>query len=239
MTAITRVYASNDASNFYARLDNASGSVSVYNTSPYFAVMLYAQDFDHSSSLYATSTGFYGGALDHSVNYLFARWGNSNTYSMFSANASGGWTWETNLSLQAPQWDTATGRVELDVPLSHMASSSAATADWSYIDMEMAYDNNGTWQGDDMLGLHCEMASAGQAWLYGSTLGHGIASLTANASRYSPGTGVTVNGEVLNPRAVSEDNETLTLAFTHDGATAAPDETAQSRWPQGRWRTTH
>jgi GH15 family glucan-1,4-alpha-glucosidase len=226
MTTIARVYASNDANNLYLRVDNASGSLSAYNTSPYFAVMVYAQDFNHSSSLNSTTKGFYGGTLDHPMNYLFARWSNSSTYSMFSANSSGGWTFDSNLSAQAPQWDTATGRAELEVPLADMASSTAAAGDWSYLDIEMAYDNNGTWQDDDILGLHYEIASAGQTWLYGSTLGHEISSLTTNLSRYSPGTAVTITGEVLNPQAVSEDNETLTLAFTHDGVTAAPDETA-------------
>ncbi|MGH9105170.1 MAG: hypothetical protein ACRDZX_04910 [Acidimicrobiales bacterium] len=160
------------------------------------------------------------------MNYLFAGWSNSSTYSMFSANSSGGWTFDSNLSTQAPRWDTATGRAELEVPLGDMANSSAAAGDWSYMNVEMAYDNNGTWQDDDVLGLHYEIASAGQAWLYGNTLGDEIARLTTDASRYSPGTAVTITGEVLNPQAVSEDNETLTLAFNHDGATAAPDQSA-------------
>jgi GH15 family glucan-1,4-alpha-glucosidase len=227
MTTIARVYASNDANNFYLRVDNSSGSSSNYNTAPYFAVLLYAQDFNHSSSLYTTSTGFYGGTLDHAMNYLFARWSNSNTYSMFSANSSGGWTWDSNLSVQAPQWDPTTGRIELELPISDMASSGSASAgSWAYVDVELAYDNNGTWQDDDIMGLHYEIAGSGQAWLYGSTLGHEIASLTTNAARYSPGSGVTITGEILNPQAVTESNQTLTLSFTHDGVSAAPNETA-------------
>jgi GH15 family glucan-1,4-alpha-glucosidase len=225
MTSIARVYAANDSTNLYLRVDNASGSLSAYDTSPEFAILVYAQDFDHSGSLYSTTTGFYGGTLDHPMNYLFARWSDSSTYSMFSANSSGGWTWDTNLSAQAPQWDTTTGRIELEVPLSDMASSSAAAGDWSYLDVDMVLDNSGTWQDDDIMGLHYEIASSGQAWLYGSTLGHEIESLTTNASRYSPGTDVTINADVVNPQAVTEDNETLTLAFTHDGATVGSDET--------------
>lgn len=226
MTSIARVYTANDSNNLYVRVDNASGALSSYNTSPYFGVLVYAQDFDHSSSLYTSTTGYYGGTLDHPMNYLFARWSNSDTYSMFSANASGGWTFDTNLSTQAPQWDTATGRVELEVPLSDMASSSAAPGDWSYLDVEMAYDNNGSWQDDDILGLHYEIASSTSEWLYGNTLGHEIESLTTNASRYSPGTAVTISAYVVNPQAVTEDNETLTLAFTHDGVTVGSDETS-------------
>ncbi len=227
MTTITHVYAANDANSLYMRVDNASGALSAYNTQPEFAILLYAQDFNHSGSIYSTSTGFYGGTLDHPMNYLFARWSNSSTYSMFSANSSGGWSWDANLSTQAPQWDTATGRIEFEVPISDMASSGSASAgSWSYLDVDMVLDNNGTWQDDDVMGLHYEIASSTQAWLYGNTLGHEIASLTTNASRYSPGTAVTINADIVNPQAVTENNETLTLAFTHDGAAVGSDQTA-------------
>lgn len=227
MTSVTRVYASNDTSNLYVRVDNASGALSAYNTSPYFAVMVYAQDFNHSGSLSSTTKGFYGGTLDHPMNYLFARWSDSSTYSMFSANSSGGWTWDTNLSTQAPQWDTATGRAELEVPTTDMASSgSAGAGSWSYLDVEMAYDNSGTWRDDDITGLHYKIASSGQAWLYGSTLGHEVTNVTTNGSRYSPGTNVVINANVLNPQAVTENNETLTLSFTHNGVAVGSNQTA-------------
>ena len=38
MTSIKRVYVSNDSTNLYVRVDNASGSLSAYNTSPDFAI---------------------------------------------------------------------------------------------------------------------------------------------------------------------------------------------------------
>ncbi len=229
MTSIRRSYLANDTSNLYVRVDNASGALSAYNTSPEFAMMVYAQDFNHSTSLSSTSTGMYGGTLDHPMNYLFARWSNSSTFSMFTANSSGGWTFDQNLSIQAPQWDTATGRWELEIPLADMASSgSAAAGSWSYLDVEMAYDNptTGSWQDDSIQGLHYEIASSGNAWLYGNTLGHEITSLTTNASRYSPGTAVTINADVVNPQVVTESNQTLTLSFTHDGASVGSDQTA-------------
>ena len=125
------------------------------NTAPDFAVLVYAQDFNHSGSIYSTSTGFYGGTLDHPMNYLFARWSDSTTYSMFSANSSGGWTWDSNLSTQAPQWDTATGRIELEIPITNITSSgSAAAGSWSYMDVETAYDNSGTWTDDDITDVY-------------------------------------------------------------------------------------
>jgi hypothetical protein len=222
MTNIKRVYAANGSANLYLRVDNASGALSAYNTAPDFAVLIYAQDFNHSGSLKATTRGFYGGRLDHPMNYLFARWSNGTTYSMFSANSRGGWTWDKNLGTPAPQWDTAAGRIEMEIPLSNMASSRAAAGDWSYIDVDMALDNSGTWRDDDIIGLHYKIAGPGGPWQYGSTLGNEIESLTTNASRYSPGTDVTIDADVLNPQAVNEENETLTLAFNHDGVAVGP-----------------
>ncbi len=227
MTSVKRVYAANDATNLYIRDDNASGALSAYNTAPDFAVLVYAQDFNHSGSIYSTSTGFYGGTLDHPMNYLFARWSDSTTYSMFSANSSGGWTWDSNLSTQAPQWDTATGRIELEIPITNITSSgSAAAGSWSYMDVETAYDNSGTWTDDDITGIHYEIANSTSTWQYGSTLGHEIESLTTNAARYSPSTNVTINTNVVNPQAVSESGETLTLTFTHNGVAVGSPLTA-------------
>src|SRR5262249_34373399 len=77
MTAIRRVYLANDSNNLYVRIDNASGALSAYNTAPEFATLIYAQDFNHSATVPSTSTGFYGGTLDHPMNYLFARWSDS------------------------------------------------------------------------------------------------------------------------------------------------------------------
>jgi GH15 family glucan-1,4-alpha-glucosidase len=219
MTSIKRVYLANDTSNLYVRVDNASGALSAYNTAPEFAMLVYAQDFNHSGSLYSTSTGYFGGTLDHPMNYLFARWSNSATFSMFSANSSGGWTWDSNLSSLAPQWDTTTGRYELEIPTTDMASSGTASAgSWSYLDVETALNTTGsTWTDDDITGLHYEIASSSSTWQYGSTAGHEIESLTTNASRYSPSTNVTVNANIVNPQAVTETGETLSLVATHDG----------------------
>ncbi|MCU1489752.1 MAG: hypothetical protein JWM85_1157, partial [Acidimicrobiaceae bacterium] len=145
MTTIRRAYISNDSSNLYLRADNASGSLSGYSASPEFAMMIYGQDFEHSSSLNSTTTGYFGGTLDHPMNYLFARWSDSTTYSEFEVNSSGGWTFVTNLSTQAPQWDTTTGRWELELPTADMSSSGTPAAGaYSYLYVEMAYDNPST-----------------------------------------------------------------------------------------------
>ncbi len=161
-TTIKRIYAANDSRDLYLRVDNSSGALAVYNTSPGPEVLIYAQDFDHSRSLKATSAGLYGGTLDHPMNYLFARSSATATYSMFKVGSAGGWALVKNLSTPAPRWDAATGRIELEIPLSDMASSAAAAGDWSYMDIQTALDGSGTGHDADTVGLHYEIArSAG------------------------------------------------------------------------------
>jgi hypothetical protein len=170
MTDLRDVYISNDANNIYVRVDNDSGAFSAFNASPKFALLVYAQDFNHGSGT-SSSTGEYGRTLDHPMNYLVGRWSDSNTFSKFSAGSSG-WTSTGTISSIAPQWDTATGRIEADVPISAVASSgSAATGSYAYLDVELAYQNpsTGTWQDDDLGAIHYQLTGSGTSWLYGNT----------------------------------------------------------------------
>lgn len=171
MTDIRDVYISNDASNIYVRVDNDSGAFSGYNTTPKFALLVYAQDFNHSGSLASLSTGEYGRTLDHPMNYLAGRWSDSTSFATFTAGSSG-WNLRSDLSSIAPQWDTATGRIEAAIPISAFASGGTAPiGSWAYLDIELAYQNpsTGVWQDDDLGALHYQLTGSGTAWLYGNT----------------------------------------------------------------------
>ncbi len=171
MTDIRDVYLTNDASNIYVRVDNDSGAFSAYNTAPKFALIVYAQDFNHSGSLTSRTTGEFGRTLDHPMNYMVGRWSDSTNYSTFTAGTSA-WTFNSNLTSIAPQWDTATGRIEAAIPISSLASGgSAATGSYAYLDVELAYLNpsTGTWTDDDLGAIHYQLTGSGTAWLYGNT----------------------------------------------------------------------
>jgi hypothetical protein len=171
MTDIRDVYISNDANNIYVRVDNDSGAFSAYNTTPKFALLVYAQDFNHSSSLTGRSTGEYGRALDHPMNYMVGRWSDSNTFATFSASTSG-WTAGSNIGSIAPQWDTSKGRIEAAIPISALASGGTApTGSYAYLDIELAYQNptTGVWDDDDLGAVHYRLTGSGTAWLYGNT----------------------------------------------------------------------
>ena len=170
MTNIGDVYISNDASDIYVRVDNSSGAFSAYGATPKFALLVYAQDFNHSTSLTSTTSGEYGRTLDHAMNYMVGRWSDSTAYTAFTAGSSG-WTSSSTLSSIAPQWDTSTGRVEAAIPISALASGgSAATGSWSYLDIELAYQNptTGTWDDDDLGAVHYQLASSTSTTLYGN-----------------------------------------------------------------------
>ena len=236
MSDVRRVYVSNDATNLYVRIDNASGSLSGYSTAPKFAIEVYAQDFNHSGSLTSRTTGQYGRTLDHPMNYLAARWSDSSTFSTFAAGSSS-WNWTTNLGSIAPQWDTTTGRAEAAIPISSLASSgSAAAGSWSNLDIGFAYQNptTGTWTDDDLVAVNYRLTGSGTAWLYGNTLGKEISSLTTDKARYATTDTVNVTGRVVNTQAVAQTSATLTLHYTHLGATVGTDQTASVNLAAGQ-----
>lgn len=239
MTDIRRVYVSNDANYIYVRVDNASGSLSGFNTAPKFALLVYAQDFNHSGSLASRSAGEYGGALDHPMNYMVGRWSDSSTFSQFNASSSG-WNWDQNYSSIAPQWDTSTGRIEAKIPISAFASGGTApTGSWSYMDIGLAYQNpsSGVWSDDDFVGLHYELLGSSTAWLYGNTLGHEILSVATDKSRYSTSDTVHVNVNVVNPQVTALSGATLKLHYAHLGSTVGSDQTSTVSLAAGQQST--
>jgi len=135
------------------------------------AVLVYAQDFNHSARSIPRATGFYGGTLDHPMNYLFARWSDSTTYSMFSANSSGG------LDLGFQPFNTSTTMGHGDGPNRARDDRSptsrvreAGGGSWSYMDVETAYDNSA--RGQTTTSQEFTTRSLIQLRLaYGSTLG--------------------------------------------------------------------
>lgn len=219
-TQVRRAYLANDASNLYVRLDNASGTLPGYNTSPLFAVMIYSQDFAGSTTTASTTKGFYGATLNHPMSYLVARWSNSNAYSLFDANSSGGWSFVKNLAGLAPQWDTTTGRVEAAIPGSVFDSGGTVptTNQWAYMEVELASQSSGgSWVDNSVMPMHYRWTAQGQATLYGNVQGNDIYWASTTQGRYNPGQAVPITVDVVNPE-VTPLSATLTVSFTHLGA---------------------
>jgi hypothetical protein len=169
--AVDRAFAASDGSNLYLRLDNVSGTLSGFNSSPLWAVTVYSEDFDHAS-ISTSASAFYGRALDRPQNYLLARWSNGTALAVFVPNGSGGWTFSHDVtSVIAPQWDPATGAVEVVVPIAEVSSSGSTASDrWAVMDVGFAFQDPGTgaWSDSDFLQLHVRLTGAGTAPIYGN-----------------------------------------------------------------------
>ena len=167
---IKNVAISNDANNLYIRIDNTSGTLPGYNTAPLFAVQIYSEDYNHSNSVPSSATGMYG-TLDRPMSYLVARWSNDGNYARFHFT-NGSWVYDYNISnVIAPQWDPSTGRVELVVPLSAIASSGTVSSEnWANLNIVLSQQDpaSGNWLQGDLQPIHYKIAASNDQWIYGN-----------------------------------------------------------------------
>ncbi|MFT4028276.1 MAG: glycoside hydrolase family 66 protein [Protaetiibacter sp.] len=230
MSNIDKLYITNDASNLYIRIDNDSGSLSSYGSTPKFAVQVYSEDFDHGGGISTKSTGFYGGTLERPMAFLASRWSDSTDYSHFYVTG-GSWTWDHNITgVIAPQWDVDTGRVEAVIPLSELSSSGTpSTGSWAYMNIVLAYldPSTSTWVDDDVMPIHYRLTSDGQAWLYGNEDGGAIHDVYTDKARYAPNDEVHISVPVENHATFALDDATVSVAFTSGGDTVGTTQSEQ------------
>lgn len=167
---IDRVYIANDSSNLYIRIDNVSRALPGYNASEKFAVYVYSEDYDTTASTKDTSN--LGNGLSRDMSYAFARYSNSSNFFKMDVD-NGNWTWESNLtSVIAPQWETTSGRIELVIPFSELASSgSVSDNEWANIDIVLVKQTNpstDTWEDADSISIHYRKTGSSYEWLYGN-----------------------------------------------------------------------
>ena len=170
MTDLRDVYISNDANNIYVRVDNDSGALSAFNTDTQVRVAglrsglqprLRHVEIDRRIRPRAGPSDELPGRQVERQQHLHQ-----------VQRGSSGWTSTGSISSIAPQWDTATGRIEAEIPISALTSTgSAATGSFAYLDVELAYQNpsTGAWQDDDLGAIHYQLTGSGTAWLYGNT----------------------------------------------------------------------
>lgn len=228
MSNIDRVYVTNDDDNLYIRIDNTSGSLSGYATSPEFAVHVFSEDFDHGGGISTKSSGFYGSTFTHPMAFLASRWSDSADYSHFYVTG-GSWTWDANLTgVIAPQWDTDTGRIEAVVPLSALASSGDPDpGSWAYMNIVLAYHDpvSHTWIDDDVMPIHYRLTDQGEPWQYGNAEGDAIENVQTDKSRYAPNDEVEITVPVGNRSGVPLTDATVTVDFSTGGASVDTSQT--------------
>lgn len=169
-TDIRNVAVANDANNIYVRVDNAAGSLPGYNTAPKVAVNVYAGDYSGNPGTATKSTGLYGAALSRPAAYMVGRWSDSDNYAHFSVSG-GAWTGDSSVtSVIAPQWDPATGRIEVVIPRSAVASGAASDNTTVPITIALVRQDPSTlaWGEDDMITLRYRLTPPNTAWIYGN-----------------------------------------------------------------------
>ncbi|HEX7056820.1 MAG TPA: glycoside hydrolase family 15 protein [Bacilli bacterium] len=169
-TDILQVHVSNDANNLYIRIKNKSGSLPAFNETPRFGMLVYAEDFKHGAAA-SSDTAMYGSTLDHAAQYMVGRWSDSNNYAMFKF-VGGAWTFDHFITgVIAPQWDPASGNIEMVIPLSELSSTGFVTdGDYSNLNVVLVRQNPATlaWSEDDMQALHVRKMASGEMWFYGN-----------------------------------------------------------------------
>jgi GH15 family glucan-1,4-alpha-glucosidase len=169
-TDIKNVAVANDANNIYVRLDNASGSLPGYNTTPKFAINVYAGDYSGNGATATSSTAIYGRSLSRPAAYMVGRWSDSTNYSHFHVSG-GAWTADSTItSVIAPQWDTTTGRIEMVIPRSSLTSGAANDNSIVPITIALVRQDPSTlaWSEDDTMTLRYKLTPPSTPWIYGS-----------------------------------------------------------------------
>ena len=169
-TDIKNVAVANDANNIYVRLDNVAGTLPGYNTTPKFAINVYAGDYSGNGATPTSSTAMYGRALSRPAAYMVGRWSDSTNYAHFKVSG-GAWTSDSSItSVIAPQWDTTTGRIEMVIPRSALTSGAANDNSIVPITIALVRQDPTTlaWSEDDTLTLRYKLTPPSTAWIYGN-----------------------------------------------------------------------
>ncbi len=152
------------------RLDNAGASLPGYDTTPRFAINVYAGDYSGNGSTPTSSTAMYGTALARPAAYLVGRWSDSANYAHFKV-VGGTWTADSsNTPVIAPQWDTSTGRIELVIRRSALTSGAANDNAIVPITIALVRQNPTTsaWSEDDTIALRYKLTPPSTLWIYGN-----------------------------------------------------------------------
>ena len=168
-TSIRRAYLANDEATVYVRIDDVAGSSPVFNVEPAFAVRIYSSDFAGQGGE-ATRRGLDRAPLNRAVSYAVERRSTEDRLRRWAV-AGGNWesTPEVGNGVEA-QWDPATGRIEIGVPISALSNTPpTAGVSWASLGIALTLHDptSDTWTETDRLWIHYRFTTPDQAWIYG------------------------------------------------------------------------
>ena len=105
------------------------------------------------------------------MSFLAESTSDSDAYSRLRVEG-GLWVYDSPIvGVIAPQWDTATGRIEAVIPIATLASGSPAPGSaWANVVVALAfYDTTSNdWDDDGKILIHYRLSTGAQAWIYGN-----------------------------------------------------------------------
>lgn len=163
--AIRNVYAANDGTYLYLRIDNESGALPAFNTpGDLFQVSVYADDHDTADPTLDSTIN--GTPLGRDVSYLFKRNSDSSDFEKFAVSG-GNWVYDSAVSGGQVEWSTTEGRLELKIPLAEIGSSTPGANDWIRLQIVLGKKIGVAWTDLDRFSLHYRVTASNQAWLFG------------------------------------------------------------------------
>jgi GH15 family glucan-1,4-alpha-glucosidase len=169
MTRIKRVYAANDGTNLYLRIDNVSGGLSTFGADPPFALHVYAEDFGHGGGEVIRS-GLDGNPIPRPVRFAVGRRSDEDVLRHWWVQSAAWIEGQPVASVMSPQWDSAAGRLEAIIPLSALSSGSTSVGSWANLVITLAFKAPGgnAFVDDGRVVLHYRLSASSDAWIYGN-----------------------------------------------------------------------
>ncbi len=168
-STVNKVYACNDDAALHLRIDNAARALPAFGAAPKFAIRIYAQDFDYAAA--TLPWGLDREPISRPVSHVFERRSDEDTFRHWAVSGS---DWAAQAPIQsvvAPQWDPASGRIEVTIPIERMRSGAQSIGEvWATLAITIATPSNapGGWSDGNKLMLHYRLSRADQAWIFGN-----------------------------------------------------------------------
>ena len=167
-TTVNRVYVTNDFQNLYIRIDNAAGSLPGFGDDPKFAVRVYSQDFAGAASS-VVAWGLDRQPLSRPMHFAVERHSDDDVFRHWVAAIQ----WEDTAPVSgvlAPQWNPATGQIQIVVPIMALSSSPPAFGtSWATLAVTIARADGSQHYASDgnKVLVHYRLSTPDQQWTYG------------------------------------------------------------------------
>lgn len=161
MTDIKRVWACNNDSYLFIRIDNVKTDLSGWEAEPKFAGLVAIEDINQSTTVTAYDHAYYQRPTGSDSAYVVGRW-NDDAFARYNTTGTS-WSYVDSPSGACMEWNTGEGMIEMRIPLSCISSTGSwNTGTTVEIIIELAYHNQGynLWFDDDLIFISYTIASA-------------------------------------------------------------------------------